>query len=83
MIRRHPVTRAAALTVFLFSLLVWVYVVVIQITHPQWLPLPMSHVTFFPFNWRLDEIGMTAFAFAAVAFLIWQIELNTTSENQR
>ena len=64
------------MTAFLFGLLVWVYVVVIQVTHPEWLTAPFSHVNYFPFNWRLDEVGMTAFAVAAVGFLIWQIELS-------
>jgi hypothetical protein len=77
MATRHPLLRAVALTVFVFSLLVWGYVVVIQVTHPEWLPAPFSHVNTFPFNWRLDEIGMTAFALAAVGFLVWQIERNT------
>ena len=73
---RHDLVRVVALTGFLFGLLVWMYVVAIQITHPDWIYLPFSHVDYFPFNHRLDEIGMTAFAVAAVGFLIWQIELN-------
>ena len=68
--------RAVALTAFFFGLLVWGYVVVIQVTHPEWLTSPFSHVNYFPFNWRLDEVGMTAFAVAAVGFLVWQIVLN-------
>jgi hypothetical protein len=76
MIRGHILLRVVALTAFLFSLLVWVYVVTIQVTHPAWLYDPFSHVNYFPFNWRLDEVGMTAFAVSAVGFLVWQIELN-------
>ena len=76
LIRRHGLLRAVALTTFVFGLLVWVYVVVIQVTHPEWLVEPFSHVDVFPLNWRLDEVGMTAFAVAALGFLVWQIELN-------
>jgi hypothetical protein len=76
MIRRHDLLRVFALTAFLFGLLVWAYVVVVQLTHPEWMTEPFSHVNFFPFNWRLDEVGMSAFAVAAVGFLIWQIEVN-------
>ena len=76
MIRRNDVVRVVALTAFLFGLLVWAYVVVIQVTYPEWLAEPFSHVNYFPFNWRLDEVGMTAFAVSAVGFLVWQIELN-------
>ena len=76
MIRRHVLLRSLALTMFLFSLLVWVYVVLIQVTHPEWLTEQFSHVNYFPFNWRVDEVGMAAFGLAAVGFLVWQIELN-------
>jgi hypothetical protein len=77
MIRRRALMRAVALTAFLFGLLVWVYVIVIQVTHPEWLTEPFSHVDYFPFNWRLDEVGMAAFAIAVIGFLSWQIESNT------
>jgi hypothetical protein len=76
LMRKHGIVRAVALTAFVFSLLVWAYVVVIQVTHPRWLVEPFSHVNIYPFNWRLDEVGMMAFAVAAVGFLVWQIELN-------
>ncbi|MGA8905947.1 MAG: hypothetical protein WB661_13175 [Candidatus Bathyarchaeia archaeon] len=76
MTRKDGLLRAVALTAFVFGLLVWVYVVVIQVTYPEWLTTRFSHVNIFPFNWRLDEVGMTAFAVAAVGFLVWQIELN-------
>ena len=77
MVRGHALMRAIALTAFLFGLLVWVYVIVIQVTHPEWLTEPFSHIDYFPFNWRLDEVGMAAFAISAIGFLSWQIESNT------
>jgi len=77
MIRIHDLIRVIALTAFLFGLFVWAYVVLIQVTHPEWLYAPFSHVNYFPFNWRLDEVGMTAFAVSAIGFLVWQIELHT------
>ncbi len=79
-IRKHGLLRAVALTAFIFGLLVWVYVVIIQVTHPGWVVAPFSHVNVFPFNWRLDEVGMTAFAVAAAGFFVWQIELDVKSE---
>jgi len=66
--------HAVALTVLVFSLLVWSYVIVIQVTHPDWLPVSFSHVQYPPFDWRMDDIGMLAFAFAVVGFFVWQIE---------
>ena len=74
MIRKRAIAHAFALTAFVFSLLVWVYVVVIQVTHPEWVTAPFSHVDYFPFNWRLDEVGMAAFAIAIVGFLLWRIQ---------
>jgi hypothetical protein len=59
---------------FVFGLLVWVYVVAVQITHPEWLYEQFSHVEFPPFNWRLDEVGMIAFAVSAFGFFVWQLE---------
>ena len=76
----RAIATAIALTAFVFSLLVWIYAVVIQVTHPEWLYQPFSHVDVFPFNWRLDEVGMTAFAVAAIAFLLWQIQRNSGSQ---
>jgi hypothetical protein len=75
----HALMRAVALTAFVFGLLVWVYVVVIQVTHPEWIFMPFSHVDMFPFNWRLDDVGMAGFAVAAIGFLLWRIQLNTNS----
>jgi hypothetical protein len=76
---KPAIARAVTFTVFVFSMLVWVYVVIIQVSHPEWLYEPFSHVDVFPFNWRVDEVGMTAFGLAAVAFLLWQIQLNMKS----
>lgn len=71
----HPV----ALTMFVFGLLVWLYVIAIQITHPDWLPMEFSHLNFPPLNWRLDEVGIIAFAVAAVGFFLWQLEQTRSS----
>ena len=66
--------RPIALTMFLFGLLVWLYVVAIQITNPDWISGPFSHIAFPPFNWRLDEVRIVAFAFSAFGFFVWQLE---------
>lgn len=70
----NAIVRAFALTTFVFSLLVWLYVVIIQITHPEWLPYQFSHLEYSPFNWRVDEVGMIAFALAAIGFFVWQLK---------
>jgi hypothetical protein len=61
---------------FLFGFLVWAYVVLIQVTHPEWLSDPFSHLKFPPLNWRLDEVGIIAFGVSAAGFFIWQLENN-------
>jgi hypothetical protein len=71
---KNYIYRSFALTIFVFSLLVWVYVVAIQITNPCWLSGPISHIPFPPFNWRLDEVGIIAFALSALGFFVWQLE---------
>jgi len=76
MLRKHAVLQAVGLTAFVFGLLIWVYVILLQVTHPEWVASPFSHVNFFPFNWRVDEVGMTAFAVAIAGFFVWRIELN-------
>jgi hypothetical protein len=63
---------------FLFGLLVWLYVVAVQLTHPSWLYDQFSHVEFPPFNWRVDDIGLIAFAVAAFGFFFWQLEKEET-----
>jgi len=62
-----------ALTMFVFGLLTWAYVVAIQITHPDWLSSPLAHYDVPPFNWRLDDVGMIAFAVAAFGFFTWRL----------
>ncbi len=72
--RSSSVYKALALTLFVFALLVWVYVVAVQLTHPIWLYEPFSHVEVPPFNWRVDEVGMMAFAVSAFGFFFWRLE---------
>jgi uncharacterized protein with PQ loop repeat len=69
---RHAILGSAAFTVFVFGLLTWLYVILIQITHPEWIGLGFSHIDFPPFNWRTDEVGMIAFTAAALGFFVWR-----------
>ena len=65
---------------FVFGLLVWLYVVAIQIAYPNWVAAQFSHIKFPPFNWRLDEVGMIAFAVSAFGFFVWQLEESNSKE---
>jgi hypothetical protein len=66
--KRHELLESAALTLFVFGSLAWVQVIVIQVSHPEWLSDPLSHIDFPPFNWRVDNVGVIAFAAAVLAF---------------
>jgi hypothetical protein len=69
---RTETRRALLSTAFLFGLLTWVYVVVLQMGHPDWLSLPLSHIDVFPFNLRVDVTGMVAFVVSVLAFFFLQ-----------
>jgi len=60
-------------TLFVFGLLVWLYVVAIQITHPGWLGAPLARYGVPPFNMRVDDTGLLAFAVAAFGFFVWRL----------
>ncbi len=56
-------------TAFLFGLLAWLYGVLIQVTHPEWLPLQLSHLT----PWiRVDTFTMLSFVIAIIGFVVWR-----------
>ncbi|MCW3998957.1 MAG: hypothetical protein NWE93_01805 [Candidatus Bathyarchaeota archaeon] len=59
---------------FVFGLLSWSYGVLVQVTHPEWLPLGLSHLT----RWiRVDTFTMVSFVVAASGFVVWRV----TEEN--
>jgi hypothetical protein len=74
----HELIESVALTLFVFGLLVWFHVIIIQVAHPEWLSDPFSHIDFPPFNWRVDDVGMVAFAVAALGFLMWRLGMRKT-----
>ena len=56
--------------IFLFGLIAWIYGVLIQLTHPEWLNLGLSHLV----PWiRVDTFTIMSFIFAALGFLIWRL----------
>ncbi|MGA2790626.1 MAG: hypothetical protein ABSF00_07645 [Candidatus Bathyarchaeia archaeon] len=69
---RRDTRRALFLTTFLFGLLTWSYVIMVQMIHPDWVALPMSHIGIFPFNLRVDVTGIVAFLVSALSFFLWQ-----------
>lgn len=55
---------------FLYGLLGWTYGVTMQLLHPNWLPLPISHLT--P-SLRLDTFTIMSFIISAVGFFMWRL----------
>jgi hypothetical protein len=74
--------KAVGLTIFIFGLLVWGYVVLIQVTYPYLLPDTLSHHTFPPLNWRVDDLGMIGFAVAPLGFLMWYLSRTYLSTSE-
>lgn len=67
------VVRVLTLTLFLFGLLTWLYVIAIQITHPTYLPDQLSHIQIFPLNARVDVVGILGFIVSGLSFFVWQL----------
>ncbi len=59
---------------FFFGFLAWLDGVVIQITHPEWLPLPVSHLL----NIRTDNFTIAMFFVSAFGFFLWRIVAELT-----
>lgn len=66
--------EVVGLTMFVFGLLEWLYVVVIQVTHPDWLTISLTHYNVPPLNWRVDDVGILSFAISMFGFLLWRLE---------
>jgi len=70
---RTETRRALLSTSFLFGLLIWLYVVISQMAHPDWMSEPFTHINSFPFNVRTDLTGIGAFVVSALAFFLLQL----------
>jgi hypothetical protein len=55
---------------FLYGLLGWTYGVLVQLLHPYWMSLPLSHLTVWI---RIDTFTILSFILSAVGFLAWRI----------
>ena len=75
--------EALGLTLFIFGLLVWGYIVLINVTHPEWMWQAFSHHSFPPFDWRADDIGIVSFVVALVGFLMWYLSRACSSSPDR
>ena len=55
---------------FVYGFLAWVYGILVQLIHPEWLPVGLSHLT----PWiRVDTFTIIGFILSAVGFFIWRL----------
>lgn len=60
-----PVSKTA----FLFGLLVWIYVIAMQIAHPE--SVSWTFVYWLPV--RMDFVGEISFVISLIGFFVWQL----------
>jgi len=65
---------------FVFGFLGWINGEIVQATHPEWLPIPLSHLT----PWvRVDTFTILSFLVSAVGFFMWRIVKELLTPNQK
>jgi hypothetical protein len=64
------VLRALSLTLFVFGLLGWLYIVLNSEFHPQTLPLQLTHFLPYP---REDTFGEICFLVSFCSFFVWNM----------
>jgi len=62
--------RALSLTLFVFGLLGWLYIVISATFHPETLSWQLTHFAPWP---REDTFGEISFAVSFVSFFIWNL----------
>jgi len=74
---RVAVLRVVGEALFLYGLLGWIYGVLVQITHPYWLPLALSHLT----TWiRVDTFAVLSFILSIIGFFVWRLTQKITPQ---
>jgi hypothetical protein len=64
------IIKAVSITLFVFGLLGWLYIVLSATVHPQTLSWPLTHLAPWP---REDTFGIVSFAVSFVSFLVWNL----------
>jgi hypothetical protein len=66
--------RVVGEALFLYGLLGWIYGVLIQITHPEFLETALSHLI----PWiRVDTFSVMSFIISIIGFFIWRLTKET------
>ena len=64
------IVQAASFTLFIFSLLGWLYIAEVALVHPETLTIQLTHFATWP---REDTFGIVSFAVSFVSFFIWNL----------
>ena len=64
------ILKSLFLTLFVFGLLGWFYIVLNSEIHPLTLPMPLTHFLPWP---REDTFGSVCFGISMVSFFIWNV----------
>jgi hypothetical protein len=68
--------KVAGELLFLYGFFGWAYGVLVQLIHPYWLPLGLSHLI----PWlRVDTFTIISFIASAVGFFIWRLTKELSS----
>jgi hypothetical protein len=65
---------------FVFGFLGWMYGVLVQLIHPEWLTIQLSHLA----PWiRVDTFTIVCFIVSAIGFFVWRITREFISRDSR
>ncbi|MGD0028146.1 MAG: hypothetical protein ABSC91_04315 [Candidatus Bathyarchaeia archaeon] len=71
------IVRVVGEALFLYGLLGWIYGVLIQITHPEFLETALSHLI----PWiRVDTFSVMSFIISIIGFFIWRLTKETAKQ---
>jgi len=64
------ILRSFSLTLFVFGLLGWFYIVLNSAVHPSTLAMPLTHFLDYP---REDTFGSLSFFVSMISFFVWNL----------
>jgi len=68
--KQRKVVKSLSLTLFVFGLLGWLYIVLNSEVHMETLSMPLTHLLPFP---REDTFGIISFLVSIISFFVWNL----------
>jgi hypothetical protein len=66
----RKIVKAASFTLFIFSLLGWLYIAAVSLVRPETLTIQLTHFATWP---REDTFGVVCFTVSFISFFIWNL----------